>query len=301
DAIQKQRQGILDLKIRQREAKTQEERNELGIEIDNANTELKKTKQNFLDTILPEAFAIVREAGKRVLKMRHFDVQMVGGIVLHKGNIAEMTTGEGKTLVATLPAYLNGITGEGVHVVTVNDYLAHRDRDWMGPLHEYLGLTVGVIQHDMDPQERQQEYGCDITYGTNNEFGFAYLRDNMVIFKSEMVQRGFYYAIVDEVDSILVDEARTPLIISGPVEEATDIYYRADKIARQLKGRHLTENDIIDAKARGETLQDLSQGYDYTADEKNKSISLTEAGEEKIKTQQITDSGLKLCNYLSKK
>jgi preprotein translocase subunit SecA len=221
----------------------------------------------------------VRECGRRVLNMRHFDVQLVGGMVLHNGGITEMTTGEGKTLVATLPAYLNALTGDGVHVVTVNDYLASRDRFWMGPLYEFLGLTVGVIQHDMNPRERQAAYGCDITYGTNNEFGFDYLRDNMVSYKEEMVQRGHGYAIVDEVDSILVDEARTPLIISGPAEESTDKYYKAFQIARQLKGRRVTEAQKIDAKNKDGNWEGFYKGYDYLADEKEKSISLSDEGE----------------------
>ena len=169
-----------------------------------------------LDDLLPEAFAVVREAGRRVLNMRHFDVQLIGGIVLHRGKIAEMKTGEGKTLVATLPAYLNALDGKGVHVVTVNDYLARRDSEWMGRIYRFLGMTVGVIQHDLNDQERQVAYGSDITYGTNNEFGFDYLRDNMKFDLAHYVQRGHHFAIVDEVDSILIDEARTPLIISGP-------------------------------------------------------------------------------------
>ena len=172
-------------------------------------------KGESIDSLLPEAFAVVREASKRVLGLKHFRVQLYGGIILHQGRIAEMKTGEGKTLVATLPAYLNGLTGEGVHIVTVNDYLAKRDRQWMGKVYEFLGLSVGCILHDMDNKERRNAYNCDITYGTNNEFGFDYLRDNMVIYKEEMVQRGLNYSIVDEVDSILIDEARTPLIISG--------------------------------------------------------------------------------------
>ncbi len=192
-----------------------------------------------LDSILPEAFAVVREASKRVTKMRHFDVQMIGGIVLHQGKIAEMVTGEGKTLVATAPAYLNALTGHPVHIVTVNDYLARRDRYWMGPIYEFLGLKVGCIQSDMSPSERIKEYSCNITYGTNNEFGFDYLRDNMKMRKEDQCQLEHYFAIVDEVDSVLIDEARTPLIISGPSEESTDKYYLADKIARKLeKGRH---------------------------------------------------------------
>jgi preprotein translocase subunit SecA len=178
-----------------------------------------------LDDLLAEAFAVVREAGRRVLNMRHFDVQLIGGAVLHKGKIAEMKTGEGKTLVATLPAYLNALGGQGVHVVTVNDYLARRDSEWMGRLYRFLGMSVGVIQHDLNDAERQVAYAADITYGTNNEFGFDYLRDNMKFELAHYVQRGHNFAIVDEVDSILIDEARTPLIISGPAEESTDLYY----------------------------------------------------------------------------
>ena len=261
-----------------RKASSGQEREDLVVEIKRLEKELFETKQGVLDEILNEAFAVVRETGRRVLNMRHFDVQLVGGMVLHSGGITEMTTGEGKTLVATLPTYLNALTGDGVHVVTVNDYLAHRDRHWMGPLYEFLGLTVGVIQHDMSPRDRQAAYACDISYGTNNEFGFDYLRDNMVSFREEMVQRGHAYAVVDEVDSILVDEARTPLIISGPAEESTDKYYKAFQIARQLKGRRVTEGQEIDAKHKGE---DLYQGFDYLADEKNKSISLSEEGEKK--------------------
>ncbi|MEW6608568.1 MAG: preprotein translocase subunit SecA [bacterium] len=212
-----------------------------------------------LEDILFEAFAVVREVGKRTINMRHFDVQLIGGIVLHEGKIAEMKTGEGKTLVATLPAYLNALTGKGVHIVTVNDYLAKRDREWMGPIYEFLGLTVGVIQHDLNFRERQQAYSCDITYGTNNEFGFDYLRDNMVGHKDLKVQRGHYFAIVDEVDSILIDEARTPLIISGPAEESTDKYYKVDKIIPYL---------------RKET--------DYQVDEKLRTANLTEEGVTKV-------------------
>src|SRR5271157_5843942 len=181
-------------------------------------------KDETLDDLLPEAFALVREASVRTLGMRHFDVQLMGGIVLHQGKITEMKTGEGKTLVATLPVYLNALTGLGVHLVTVNDYLAKRDAAWMGPIYKFLGLSVGVIVNDLDDEERKQAYGCDVTYGTNNEFGFDYLRDNMKYSLEEFVQREFHYAIVDEVDSILVDEARTPLIISGPAEESTDKY-----------------------------------------------------------------------------
>ncbi|PIQ88231.1 MAG: preprotein translocase subunit SecA [Candidatus Omnitrophica bacterium CG11_big_fil_rev_8_21_14_0_20_42_13] len=240
--------------------------------------EIRKKEQKALDEILPEAFAVVREVGRRTINMRHFDVQLLGGIVLHEGKVAEMVTGEGKTLVATLAAYLNALTGRGVHIVTVNDYLARRDRDWMGPIYEFLGLSVGVIQHDMPPHIRKEQYACDITYGTNNEFGFDYLRDNMVISKNEMVQRDFYYSIVDEVDSILIDEARTPLIISGPTEESTDKYYIIDKIIPKLKGRIILEKDQIDAKYKG---VDLSEGYDYIVDEKAHTAHLTDSGEEK--------------------
>ena len=231
-----------------------------------------------LDDILPEAFAVVREVARRRIDMRHFDVQIAGGVVLHQGKIAEMATGEGKTLVATLPAYLNALTDKGVHIVTVNDYLARRDREWMGPVYEFLGLTVGTIQHDMDPDLRQMSYGSDITYGTNNEFGFDYLRDNMVVRKEHMVQRKLNYAIVDEVDSILIDEARTPLIISGPSEESTDKYYTCNKIVPRLKGRIILEKDEIDAKFKG---IDLSKGYDYIIDEKAHTAHLTEDGETK--------------------
>ncbi|QER41318.1 preprotein translocase subunit SecA [Thermodesulfobacterium sp. TA1] len=208
-----------------------------------------------LDELLPEAFAVVREAARRVLGMRHFDVQLIGGVVLHQGKIAEMKTGEGKTLVATLPAYLNALTGKGVHIVTVNDYLAKRDAEWMGPVYRFLGLTVGYLQNQMDEVERKKAYQCDITYGTNSEFGFDYLRDNMKYSLEDMVQRGHHYAIIDEVDSILIDEARTPLIISGPSEESTDIYYFVDEIVRKLK------KDIH-----------------FTVDEKTKNATLTEEG-----------------------
>jgi preprotein translocase subunit SecA len=239
---------------------------------------MKLSRNRVFAQILPEAFAVVREASRRAIGLRHFDVQIAGGIVLHEGRIAEMATGEGKTLVATLPAYLNALLGKGVHIVTVNDYLARRDRDWMGPIYEFLGLSVGTIQHEMSDEQRKLAYACDITYGTNNEFGFDYLRDNMKYGLEELVQRPFYYAIVDEVDSILVDEARTPLIISGPAEESTDKYYTARKIVSQLKGRRVTENDEIDAKYRGE---DLSSGFDYVADEKAQTAALTEEGEAK--------------------
>jgi preprotein translocase subunit SecA len=222
-----------------------------------------------LDDLLIEAFAVVREAGRRILNMRHFDVQLIGGMVLHKGKIAEMKTGEGKTLVATLPSYLNALEGKGVHVVTVNDYLARRDSEWMGKLHKFLGLTVGVIVHDLDDQERKDAYNADITYGTNNEFGFDYLRDNMKFRIDDCVQRPHNYAIVDEVDSILIDEARTPLIISGPSEESTDKYYKINRIIPKL-----TRGEVIEGKEPGEK---YTTG-DYTIDEKHKSAALTEEG-----------------------
>ncbi len=230
-----------------------------------------------LDDILPEAFAVVREASKRTTKMRHFDVQILGGIVLHKGKIAEMSTGEGKTLVGTLPVYLNALEGKGAHVVTVNDYLARRDRNWMGPIYEFLGLTVGVIQHDIPQEERQKAYASDITYGTNNEFGFDYLRDNMVTHIEMRVQRPLHYAIVDEVDSILIDEARTPLIISGPAEDSTDKYYRAQRAAISMKGHRIVKEEVDpDWKAK---LEEIKKTVDYIADEKAKTIRMTEQGE----------------------
>jgi preprotein translocase subunit SecA len=226
-----------------------------------------------LDDILPEAFAVVREAGRRVLNMRHFDVQLIGGITLHRGTISEMKTGEGKTLVATLAAYLNALEGKGVHVVTVNDYLAKRDSEWMGRLFRFLGLTVGVIQHSMDDRERQDAYAADITYGTNNEFGFDYLRDNMKFDIGSYVQRGHNFAVVDEVDSILIDEARTPLIISGPAEESTDKYYRINGIVPKLKpGARITGDKKAEERA------ELEKTGDYIVDEKAKTVTLTEQG-----------------------
>jgi preprotein translocase subunit SecA len=192
-------------------------------------------ERKLLDELLPQAFAVVREAGKRVLGMRHFDVQLIGGMVLHEGQIAEMKTGEGKTLVATLPAYLNALTGRGVHIVTVNDYLARRDAEWMGQIHRFLGLSVGLIQQDMPPADRKSNYGCDITYATNSELGFDYLRDNMATDIADVVQREFHYCIIDEVDSILVDEARTPLIISGQIERPQEKYQRATEVASALE------------------------------------------------------------------
>src|SRR6266508_385181 len=225
------------------------------------------------DDLLPEAFAVVREAGRRVLNMRHFDVQLMGGMVLHSGKIAEMKTGEGKTLVATLPAYLNALEGKGVHVVTVNDYLARRDSEWMGRLYRFLGMSVGVIQHELTDAQRQVAYGADITYGTNNEFGFDYLRDNMKFELAHYVQRGHNFAIVDEVDSILIDEARTPLIISGPAEESTDLYYEVDRIIPRLKAGAVTRGDT-----KAEEREALEATGDYIKDEKHKTVTLTETG-----------------------
>ena len=226
-----------------------------------------------LDDILPEAFAVVREASKRVTGLRHFDVQLIGGIILHQGRIAEMRTGEGKTLVATLPAYLNALTGKGVHVITVNDYLAKRDSEWMGKIYTFLGLTVGLVIADMKPNEKQKAYNCDITYGTNNEFGFDYLRDNMVIYKDQLVQRPLNYAIVDEIDSILIDEARTPLIISGRANQASDIYKKADRFVAKLEARTIIEEDVKDEEQATE-----NEKYDYVVDLKAKSASLTAKG-----------------------
>jgi preprotein translocase subunit SecA len=227
-----------------------------------------------LDDLLPEAFAVVREAGKRVLGMRHFDVQLIGGMVMHSGKIAEMRTGEGKTLVATLAAYLNALPGKGVHVVTVNDYLAKRDSAWMGKLYGFLDMTTGVVVSEMSHEEKQAAYGADITYGTNNEYGFDYLRDNMAFSMEEKVQRELYFAIVDEVDSILIDEARTPLIISGPTEEDPDIYVKIDKLIP-----HLTKQEEEDGPG------------DYSVDEKQKQIYLTEDGHQKVE-QLMAGAGL---------
>ncbi|MFH1283257.1 MAG: preprotein translocase subunit SecA [bacterium] len=231
-----------------------------------------------LDDILPEAFAVVRETSKRTIGLRHFDVQLMGGLTLHTGKIAEMRTGEGKTLVATLPVYLNALTGKGVHVVTVNDYLARRDRYWMGPIYEFLGLKVGYIQHDSKNDERREAYKCDVTFITNNEIGFDYLRDNMVISKEDRVMNELNFAIIDEVDSILIDEARTPLIISGPAEESTDKYYIINKLIPRLKGRVVTEQEEIEAKYKG---INLAEGYDYVIDEKAHTATLTEQGSTK--------------------
>src|ERR1700761_3310360 len=242
---------------------------------------IKAAEKAALDEILPEAFAVVREAGKRAVRMRHFDVQLIGAMVLHQGKIAEMRTGEGKTLVATLSCYLNALAGRGVHVVTVNDYLAKRDAEWMGKIYEFLGLTVAAIVPDLDDNQRRQAYAADITYGTNNEFGFDYLRDNMKFDVKDCVQRGHYYAIVDEVDSILIDEARTPLIISGPTDQTTDKYARARAIIPKLELGE--EVEFLDHKRQQELGIQLAEGEkyfsgDYVVDEKHRTIGVTDEG-----------------------
>ena len=237
-------------------------------------------KGKSLDDILPEAFAVVREASKRVLGMRHFDVQLIGGIILHQGRIAEMKTGEGKTLVATAPVYLNALEGKGVHVVTVNDYLAKRDSEWMGKLYNFLGLSVGLVISGMKPNEKKEAYACDITYGTNNEFGFDYLRDNMVVYENQLVQRDLHYAIVDEIDSILIDEARTPLIISGRANQASDIYKKADRFVSKLESKTIIEEDVKD-----EAQEEDNEKYDYIVDLKAKAATLTQKGIEKAEEE----------------
>ena len=233
-----------------------------------------------LNDLLPEAFAVMREAAKRVLGMRHFDVQLIGGIILHQGRIAEMKTGEGKTLVATLPVYLNALTGKGVHVITVNDYLAKRDSEWMGKVYKFLGLSVGLAIAGMSPKDKQKAYSCDVTYGTNNEFGFDYLRDNMVIYKDQLVQRKLNYAIVDEIDSILIDEARTPLIISGRGAQSSDLYKKADNFVRKLSAKVIVEEDVKNF----EQAED-NEKYDYIVDLKAKSASLTQKGIKKAEQE----------------
>ncbi len=266
--------GIKQLSDEQLRAKTNEFRSKIRQRVDAVEDPEEKNQalKEALDEILPEAFAVVREAGWRVLKMRHFDVQLIGGAVLHSGKIAEMKTGEGKTLVATLPVYLNALSGRGVHVVTVNDYLAKRDSEWMGKLYTFLGLSVGVIVHDLDDSQRREAYGADVTYGTNNEFGFDYLRDNMKFDLADCVQRGHNYGIVDEVDSILIDEARTPLIISGASEESTDKYARVNRIIPQLEmGEEIEES--IDTK--------VLTG-DFVIDEKHRTITVTDEGWDKV-------------------
>src|ERR1700682_5993683 len=255
NAQEEEVQGLSDGELKERFAALRTQVQEKLKDADPADASYAEQLKNALDPVIVPAFALVREAGRRFLKMRHFDVQLIGGMVLNDGKIAEMKTGEGKTLVATLPAALNALAGRGVHIVTVNDYLARRDAEWMSPLYKALGLTVGVIVHDLDDEQRRAAYASDITYGTNNEFGFDYLRDNMKYDLANCVQRGHQFAIVDEVDSILIDEARTPLIISGPSEESTDKYAKIDKVIPKL-------------------IQDI----DYTLDEKHRTATLTEEG-----------------------
>jgi preprotein translocase subunit SecA len=312
NALEPQMQQLTDEQLR---AKTDEFRQKIQDRVaqipDEPDADLDRQKEidkqrleatnQVLDEILEEAFAVAREAGRRVLGMRHFDVQLIGGMVLHKGTISEMKTGEGKTLVATLPVYLNALSGRGVHVVTVNDYLAKRDSEWMGQLYRFLGLTVGVIVHDLDDQERRDAYGADVTYGTNNEFGFDYLRDNMKFDLRECVQRGHNFAIVDEVDSILIDEARTPLIISGASEESTDKYARVNRIIpRLIKGEELSQNEVRQLLDKGkvppeqedflirelneigsDTQRSILTG-DYSVDEKHRNITVTDKGWEHV-------------------
>jgi preprotein translocase subunit SecA len=283
-ALEPEMQQLADEQLR---AKTAEFKARIAARVEGLTDaeEIKKAEKEALDEILPEAFAVVREAGWRTVKMRHFDVQLIGGMVLHQGKIAEMKTGEGKTLVATLSCYLNALAGRGVHVVTVNDYLAKRDAEWMGKIYEFLGLTVGVIVHDLSDDERRRAYGADITYGTNNEFGFDYLRDNMKFELKDCVQRGHYYGIVDEVDSILIDEARTPLIISGPTDQTTDKYARVRTIIPQLeKGEEVEWSDRDRQEELGIRLSEGEKymSGDYIVDEKSRQIGVTDQGWETI-------------------
>ncbi len=280
NALEPQVQVMSDEQLR---AKTVEFRARIAEHLDGitGEDEIKAAEKAILDEILPEAFAIVREAGKRILKMRHFDVQLIGGMILHQGKIAEMRTGEGKTLVATLSCYLNALAGKGVHVVTVNDYLAKRDAEWMGKIYEFLGMTVGVIVHDLSDEQRREAYGADITYGTNNEFGFDYLRDNMKFEIKDCVQRGHYYSIVDEVDSILIDESRTPLIISGPTDQTTDKYARVRKIIPGLQlGEEVESHETKRQKELGIQLAEGQKYFsgDYVVDEKHRTIGVTDEG-----------------------
>ena len=255
NALEPAMKALSDEQLRAKTEEFRKQVSEFPLEAGERVSGLAGERVSGLNEILPEAFALVREASRRTIGLRHFDVQLIGGIVLHEGKIAEMATGEGKTLVATLAAYLNALTGKGVHIVTVNDYLARRDRNWMGPIYEFLGLTVGVIQHDLDPESRRKAYNSDITYGTNNEFGFDYLRYNMVVSKEDMVQRKLHYAIVDEVDSILIDEARTHLIISGPAKESTELYYKIDRLipnfqkGTDFQDEEKTKTSFLDRKS----------------------------------------------------
>ena len=266
DKIEAMRDSMMALSDEELRGKTKEYKNRLE-------------EGETLDDLLPEAFATVREAARRTLGMEHYRVQLVGGVVLHQGRIAEMKTGEGKTLVSTLPAYLNALEGKGVHIVTVNDYLAKRDSEWMGKVHEFLGLTVGVVLNSMDNKERQEAYNCDITYITNNELGFDYLRDNMVIYKEQLVQRGLHYAIIDEVDSVLIDEARTPLIISGQSGKSTSLYEACDILAKQLvRGEESQEFSKMDALMGIE----VEESGDFIVNEKDKVVNLTQEGVKKV-------------------
>src|SRR5262244_2132504 len=251
-----------------------------------------------LDDLLVPAFATVREAAKRTLGQRHFDVQLIGGMVLHQGKISEMKTGEGKTLVATLAVYLNALTGKGVHVVTVNDYLAKRDAEWMGRIYKFLGLTVGCIMHELDDDQRREEYACDVTYGTNNELGFDYLRDNMKMRAQEMVQRGHIYAIVDEVDSILIDEARTPLIISGPVEDRTELYVAIDERIKELVAEHAKiEKELQAAYPKEQLKEEIKRKGFMEVDEKQRQVAFTEVGNERLE-QMLNERDLLKGNSL---
>ncbi|MFG6384239.1 MAG: preprotein translocase subunit SecA [Lachnospiraceae bacterium] len=266
DKIESYRPSMMEMTDEQLKEKTKEFKERLG-------------KGETLDQILPEAYAVVREAARRALGMEHYRVQLIGGVILHQGRIAEMKTGEGKTLVSTLPAYLNALEGKGVHIVTVNDYLAHRDAEWMGKVHEFLGLTVGVVLNTMDNDERREAYNCDITYVTNNELGFDYLRDNMVIYKEQLVQRDLHYAIIDEVDSVLIDEARTPLIISGQSGKSTSLYEACDVLARQLvRGKDMPEFSKMDAIMGVEQ----EETGDFVVNEKDKVVNLTAEGVKKV-------------------
>ena len=266
DKIEGMRDAMMALSDDELKAKTKEFKNRLA-------------DGETLDDILPEAYATVREAARRVLGMEHYRVQIIGGIVLHQGRIAEMRTGEGKTLVSTLPAYLNALEGKGVHIVTVNDYLAKRDAEWMGQVHEFLGLKVGVVLNSMNNDERREAYKCDITYVTNNELGFDYLRDNMVIYKEQLVLRNLHYAIVDEVDSVLIDEARTPLIISGQSGKSTKLYEACDILARQLQ-----RGEDVEAYSKMDAIMGIEQEEtgDFVVNEKDKVVNLTEAGVAKV-------------------
>ena len=266
DKIEALRPSMVELTDEQLKDKTREFKERLA-------------KGETLDDLLPEAFATVREASRRVLNMEHYRVQLIGGIILHQGRIAEMRTGEGKTLVSTCPAYLNALEGKGVHIVTVNDYLAKRDAEWMGKVHEFLGLTVGVILNSMKNDERREQYACDITYVTNNEDGFDYLRDNMVIYKEQLVQRDLHYAIIDEVDSVLIDEARTPLIISGQSGKSTKLYEVCDILARQLERGEASGEMTKMTAIMGE---EITETGDFIVNEKDKVVNLTEEGVKKV-------------------